>query len=260
MQVLPRLRRAAAAAATVALVLAPSSVAAAAGAGQTEVVVVHGVPNLAVDILLNGEVALANVNYGEIAKVTLPSGSYLVTVAATGTTTPVLEDTFVLPQRTSLTLAAHLDAAGAPKLAGYVNERGATGIQPFHLAAFGAVDILAGGSAVLSGVTNSQTARIDVPGGTTVPNVGIAPAGSTTAAVSLGNVTVPANTLVLAYAIGDGDNLSVITTTVAVTTPAGVPAGSAGLASTGLDGSVLALLMVLGLLTLAAPALAARRS
>jgi hypothetical protein len=227
-----RARRAVVALAAATLVILPATAASAAGAGETEVVIVHGVPNLTVDILVNGAPALTSVDFGDVAKVILPSATYKVDIVAAGTTGPaVLSGSFALKSRTSVTLAAHLKADGSPTLAAYVNQRGATGIQPFHLAAFPAVDILAGGSTALSGVTNGVTARIDVPGGTTVNAVGIAAAGSTTAALPIGDVTVPEGVLVLAYAIGDASTLRVVTEVIPVIpTPTGVPSGEGGLA------------------------------
>lgn len=227
-----RVRRAAVVLAAASLALLPATAASAAGAGETEVVIVHGVPDLTVDILVNGAPALTSVDFGDIAKVILPSATYKVDIVAAGTTGPaVLSGSFTLPSRTSVTLAAHLKADGSPTLAAYVNQRGATGIQPFHLAAFPAVDVLAGGGTALKNVTNGVTARIDVPGGVTVNEVGLAAAGSTTAALPIGDVTVPEGVLVLAYAIGDAETLRVVTEVIPVLpTPAGVPSGEGALA------------------------------
>jgi len=198
---------------------------------DAEVVVVHGVPGLEVDILVDGEAAIENFEFGDVVKTTLPAGTYTLAVAATGATDAVLTLEATLTAGASVTVAAYLDTDGDPKLAALVNETGATGIQPFHLANFGEVDILSGTTAVLEGVANGQTARIDVDGGTTVEAVGIAAAGSTTAAIALGDVTVQANTLVLAYAIGpDTDETlpTVVTETVTVAAVTSVPSGSGG--------------------------------
>lgn len=255
-----RVRRLAVAVAAAVLVLAPAGAASAVAAGETEVVIVHGVPGLEVDILVNGAPTLFNVNFGAVTTVTLPSGTYDIALRGSDDDDIIIAKSFTLAPRTSVTLAAHLKADGSPTLAAYGNQNSGTGIQPFHLAAFGPVDILAGGAAALSGVTNGQTARIDVPGGTTVPGVGIAVPGSKEAALPVGDVTVPANTLVLAYAIGSGDggSLRVVTAAVGVHTPSSVPSGSAGLASNGLPALVVAL-MALGALGIAAPAMAMRR-
>jgi hypothetical protein len=227
-----------------------------------EVVIVHGVPGLEVDVLVNGAAALRNVNFGDTVVTTLPAGNYTLAVAAPGSTTPILSLDATLVDGLSVTVAAHLNASGAPILAAYQNQNRATGIQPFHLANFGAVDILSGSTAVLAGVTNGQTARIDVAGGTTVSAVGIGAAGTGTAALSLGDVTVPNQRLILAYAIGPnvGESLPTVVTVVigALGEPHSIPSGSAGLADSGLPLGLFAV-MLFGGLMLAAPALASRR-
>ncbi len=246
-----------------ALAVLPAAAASASSHDTAEVVVVHGVPGLEVDVLVDGAAAIEGFNFGDDPVVTsLPAGSYTLAVAAAGTTDPVLTLDATLVAGTSVTVAAHLDASGNPQLRAYVNENSATGIQPFHLANFGAVDIFAGGEPVLEGVTNGQTARIDVDGGTTVPGVGIGAAGSGEVAIDLGSVTVPANTLVLAYAIGpdEGQTLpSVVVATVGVASDAGsVHSGTGGLASTALPTGVL-VAMLLGVALVAAPVVARQR-
>ncbi len=204
---------------------------AAAADEDAEVVVVHGVPGLEVDILVDGEAAITGFEFGDITKTELPAGDYTLGVAATGTTDAILTLEASLTAGASVTVAAYLDTDGDPQLAAFVNETGATGIQPFHLANFGEVDILSGTTAVLEGVANSQTARIDVDGGTTVEDVGIGAAGSGTAALTLGDVTVPENTLVLVYAIGpdtDDELPTVVTETVTIAAVESVPSGSGG--------------------------------
>lgn len=107
---------------------------AAAQTGTAEVVV-HGVPDLVVDVLIDGEVAIEAMEFADAPIVTtLPEGDVEIVVAATGTTDPVLSLDATLTSGTSVTVAAHLDALGAPKLAAYENRTTMAGIQPFHLA------------------------------------------------------------------------------------------------------------------------------
>jgi len=216
-----------------ALMLVPAQAAFADNHNNAQIVVVHGVPGLDVDVLVNGSAAITNFSFADDPVVTsLPAGDYTLAVAATGTTDPVLTLDATLVAGTSVTVAAYLDANGNPQLRAFTNQNATTGIQPFHLANFGAVDIFAGGNPVLEGVVNGRSARIDVPGGTTVSGVGIGAAGTGTIAIDLGSVTVPANTLVLAYAIGPdtGASLpSVVVATVDVASHASsVPSGSGG--------------------------------
>jgi hypothetical protein len=293
-------------AATAAAALALVPAAAFAQDGTAEVVAVHGIPqsifdtlgadSTAVDVYVAGSYddALLTFEFGDVGSVDVPAGAYDLEVYAAGSDPeagdPVLAlSTPSLSAGASASVVAHLDADGAPTLQPYINETDGTGIQVFHTAAFGAVDIIAGGEAVLEGVTNGQTARVDVPGGTTVPGVGVAPAGGEVA-LDLGDVTVPEDTLVLAYAIGsaDDESLQVVTGTTAATSaddngddngdtsddgadtdddagatdgerPTAVHSGSGGLAADGLPLWIVGL-MALGALTLASPALAVVRS
>jgi hypothetical protein len=244
--------------AAAALAFLPLTAVSAANHVGAEIVVVHGVPGLEVDVLVNGAAAITGFKFGDVVKTTVPAGEYTLGVAATGTTTAILEIQASLGAGLSATIAAFLDADGAPQLRAFVNENGASGIQPFHLANFGAVDILSGTTTVLGPVTNGQTARIDVPGGTTVPAVGIGAAGSGTAALSLGNVTVPRNTLLLVYAIGPntGDTLpTVVTSSTNVGGVHSIPSGTGG----GLDVLPLSLLLLaVGSLLFLAPTAVAR--
>jgi hypothetical protein len=248
--------------------------------GDAEVVVVHGVPGLEVDVLVDGEAAIEGFNFGDVVVTELPAGDYQLAVAATGTTDAVLTLDASLSAGDSVTVAAYLQEGGDPALEAFVNETDATGIQPFHLADFGAVSIIAGGEIALDDVTNGMTARVDVPGGTTVPGVGIGVAGSADAAIELGDVTVPDGQLVLAYAIGpdEGEELpTVVTETVAAGTadagddrttedhddesaqPTAVHSGTGGLAADAGLPRWVAALMALGALGLAVPAVAVAR-
>jgi hypothetical protein len=125
------------------LALLPLTAAAADHVGA-EIVVVHGVPGLEVDVLVDGAAAITGFEFGDVVKTTLPAGDYTFGVAATGTTDAILEIEASLGAGLSATIAAYLDTNGDPQLRAFVNENGASGIQPFHLANFGAVDILSG--------------------------------------------------------------------------------------------------------------------
>ncbi len=266
--------------AAAAVAVIPASSAFADSHEDAQVVVVHGVPDLGteVDVWVDGEVAFT-FDYEDIVVTDLPAGTYDLAVSATGDDEPILElEGAEVAAGGSYTIAAHLDADGNPGLNAYANETDAPGIQPFHLAAFGPVSIIAGGEIVLDDVANGATARIDVTG--EVPGVGIGVAGSDEAAIDLGDVTVGDDELVLAYAVGpqEGNDLPDVLVEVVSATPAddngddnGEDAeemeapdeehspGEAGLASTALPVWVIAL-MALGALSLTVPAVARKRS
>jgi hypothetical protein len=297
------MRRISVAVAAAALVLAPT--AASAQSGDAEVVAVHGIPQSVFDTLGADSTAvdvyvadsydepLLTFEFGDTGTLNVPAGSYTLEVFPAGADTSGDATLSIGPADlaagSSTSIVAHLTEGGDPTLAAYGNETDGTGIQVFHTAAFGAVDIIADGAAALEGVTNGQTARVDVPGGTTVPGVGVAPAGGDVA-IEVGDVEVPADTLVLAYAIGsaDDESLQVVATSVAAQAaddgaddgddaaddgddaaddgteetpvPSAVHAGSAGLADGGTSPLALSLLLAGIALLLAAPVTAAVRA
>lgn len=253
-----------------------------------EVVAVHGVPDEVfaalgvdsseVDVLVNGDVAFS-FSYGETLVVdSLEADTeYTIEVAPAGGD-PILDlGPVTLADGTSTSVVAHLTGEGAPALTAFENETDATGVQVFHAANFGAVDIVVGDDRPLEGAENGATARIDVPGGTDVAGVGVAPAGDDVA-IDLGTVTVPEDTLVLAYAVGQladaagddaaqddaagddtaGDDAAEAGDADDRQAPTAVDSGQAGLASDTLPLWVVTL-MGLGLLAIAAPTVAAVR-
>jgi len=244
-----------------AVLLLPST-AFAANHNSAEIVVVHGVPGLEVDILIDGATsALTGVNYGDTAVISVPAGSYVLGVAAAGSTDAILTANATVDAGASYSVVAHLDTNGDPQLSVFVNTNTTAGIQPFHAANFVPVSIIAGGAIVLDNVANGDTAHIAATG--VVPGVGIGAAGSTDAAISLGDVTVPQNSVVLAYAVGPNtgndlpDVFTVVISVVDAHVPTGVPAGDAGLAATSAPYALIAL-MFAGVALLAAPTLARR--
>jgi hypothetical protein len=276
--------------AAAALAAVPATAAMADSHEDAEVVVVHGVPGLTVDVLVDGEAAIEGFDFADDPVVTsLPAGDYTLGVAEAGSTDAILSADVTLEAGASYSAVAYLDTAGEPTLGAFGNETDATGIQAFHTANFDPVSIIAGGEIALDDVANGDTARIDVPGGTDVEGVGIGVAGSADAAIDLGTVTVPENTLVLAYAIGpdEGEELpAVVTAAVDVMTddapeddaaeddttdeadhdddaeevaqPHSVDSGTGGLVANGMPLWV-ASLMALGVLALAVPVAATAR-
>lgn len=240
-----------------------------------EVVAVHGVPpetfaslgvdSTAVDIYVNGDVLLEGVEFGDSAVQSgLPEADYTVDIRVAGSeadSDPLLTLGPAALTNGSYSVVAHLDTSGAPVLNAYGNDTSeGAGIQPFHTANFGAVDILAGGDAVLEGVTNGDTAII-ATGAASVPDVGIAVAGESEAALALGSVDVPEDTIVLAYAVGQlpADDAGDADAEEMEAPAAEHSPGEAGLASTTMPAWVVAL-MAVGALALATPVLARKRN
>lgn len=241
-----------------AVALMPAT-AALAQSDEGQVIVVHGVPDLDVDIYVNGELTLEGFQFGDVAgPLSLPAGSYELEVFAAGADpevdAPALTGSTDLPAGAVATIAAYLQEGGTPTLGVFVEnnsaiEAGNARISAYHLADFGAVDILANDGAVWEGVTNGNGANTDVPADTY--NIKITAAGDPATVAFDADVALAEGTNTIAYAIGsvEGGSFQVVTAAISGlgSAPEGVPTGDAGLAG---DTS-LALPIALGALALA---------
>ncbi len=236
---------------------------------EGQVIVVHGVPDLAVDIYVNGDLTFENSTFGDVfGPLALPAGDYEIEIFATGADpeadSPALTGSASLPAGAAATIAAYLQEGGAPTLGVFVEDNstiaaGNARVTARHLADFGAVDILANDGAVFEGVTNGQGADVDVPADTY--NIKITAAGDAATVAFDADVPLAAGTNTIAYAIGSvsGGSFEVAAATLTGLgeSPSGVPAGEAGLAAE--SGTVLPVLFgALALLALAGSAKLAR--
>ena len=217
---------------------------AAAATDSGTVSVVHGVPGLTVDVYVNGKAELTGFKTGEVASpLSLPAGSYDVAIRKAGeaaTAAPAIDKTVTLPAGANVSLVAHLSAAGAPTLTAFANPVGGLAnskarLVVRHTAAAPAVDVLAGGKPVFTGLTNPNQQTADLPPGTV--SAAVALAGTTKPVIGPADLTLKAGQVTVAYAIGSAqDNtLRLVTQSLptAQTMPQGVNAGSGGLAADG---------------------------
>lgn len=217
----------------------------ASAADNASVSVVHGIPKTPVNVFVNGKLTLRDFAPGKVAgPLSLPAGSYKVTVFAAantaGTGTPVISATAQVPAGANVTLVAHLTAAGKPTITPFVNDvsrlaAGQARLVVRHTAAAPAVDVRAGGTPVIKGLTNPNGRALTLPAGTVKADVVLA--GTDTVAIGPADVTLAEGTSTTVYAIGSAEQktlgLVVQTITGLHSTPGGVPAGSGGLADDG---------------------------
>jgi hypothetical protein len=222
------------AAAATTLALAPVATAQETGA----VYVVHGIPNTPVDVYVDGTRALDDFQPGTSAgPVDLPAGSREVEIfaadAADGSGEPVLSATADVPAGGNVTLVAHLDEGGQPTVTPFVNDvssvpAGQARLVVRHTAAAPAVDVLAGGSPVVSGLTNPNQEALVVPAGTV--SAAVAAAGTTDPVIGPADLTLTEGTATFVHAIGsleeDTLNLVVVTVSGLHSAPSGVPSGA----------------------------------
>jgi len=231
--------------------------------GDATLSVLHGVPDLTVDVWVNDELTLDDFKPGDLAgPLELPAGTYSVAITAadaTDASDPAIGPVdLTLDAGKSYTAAAHLDAEGNPTASLFTNdtsktEAGEGRLTVRHVAAAPAVDILAGGDAVISDLANGKEEVLDLPAGT-VP-AAVAAAGTTEPVLGPADVEVAEGTNTIVYAWGslEGDSLALATQTIdgLHSTPSGVQAGMTGLAAES-DPGVSPLAVGGGLLLLAA--------
>jgi len=225
------------------LALAPAT-SAVAQTAEGQVVVVHGVPDLTVDVYVNGDLTLEDFEFGTVAgPLTLPAGTYELEVYPAGAdpsaTDPALSGSADLPGGAYATIAAYLQEGGDPTLGVFVEnnsniDAGNARITARHLADFGAVDILANDGAVWEGVVNGVGADIEVPADTY--NIKVTAAGDPGTVAFDADLNLAEGTNTIAYAIGSvaGGTFQVVANTITglQSAPDGVPTGTAGLAGT----------------------------
>jgi hypothetical protein len=234
--------------------------------------VLHGVPGLTVDVYVNDELTLDDFEPGDLAgPLELPAGTYTVAItaadAADASAPAIGPVDLTLAGGTNYTAVAHLTEAGEPTATLFTNDTAQTAagqgrLTVRHVAAAPAVDVLAGGTAVITALANPSEAKLDLPAG--VVSASVAATGTTEPVIGPADVEVAegANTIVYAWGSLEDDNLAVAVQTVTVagmaSAPDGVPAGSAGLAATNAPGSdVAGWVAAAGGLLLAAMALGA---
>lgn len=215
-------------------------------AANASVSVVHGIPNTPVNVFVNGKLTLPNFKPGTVAgPLSLPAGDYQVTVFPAGNTAgtgkPVISAKATVPAGANVTLVAHLTAAGKPTITPFVNDvsklaAGQARLVVRHTAAAPAVDVRAGGTPVVKGLTNPQEKVLNLPAGSVKADVVLA--GTSTVVIGPATVDIKEGTSTTVYAIGSAaaKTLGLVVQTIPGlhSVPSGVPAGSGGLVHGGL--------------------------
>lgn len=225
-------------------------------AEKAQLSVLHGVPDLTVDVYVNGERTLDDFEPGDLAgPLELDAGTY--TVAITAADAENDDDPAIGPVDLELeagenyTAVAHLKADGDPTATLFTNDTSKTDagqgrLTVRHTAAAPAVDILAGGDPVVEGLENPDEATLDLDAGTI--EAAVAAAGTTDPVIGPADVTVEEGTLTIAYAWGslEDDNLALATQTISGlhSGPGGVNGGEAGLAASSMLPGVMAALAI----------------
>jgi hypothetical protein len=227
-----------------ALVALGGALPAAAAEGDARLSVLHAVPGLTVDVYVNNALTLDDFTPGTLAgPLELPAGTYSVAITAADAadaSAPVIGPIDLpLAAGGNYTAVAHLTPTGDPTATLYTNDTstipaGQGRLTVRHDAAAPAVDVLAGGAAVITNLANPAESVLTLPAGTV--SASVAATGTTEPVIGPADVAVTEGTSTIVYAWGslEDGNLALAVQTIdgLHSNPEGVPAGEAGLAAT----------------------------
>ena len=221
-------------AAVAALATAPAAQAQSTGT----IYVVHGIPNTPVDVYVDGQRAIDDFAPGASqGPLDLPSGSHQVALFAAdapdGSGTPVLSGQRRPPGRRKRHPGRAPDASPAnrpsPRSSTTCRQAaaGQARLVVRHTAAAPAVDVLAAGTPVISGLTNPNEKALEVPAGTVT--AAVAAAGTTRPVIGPADLNLKEGTATFVHAIGSlQDNTLSLVAHDRVelhSAPSGVPSG-----------------------------------
>lgn len=232
-----------------AFLAAGAALPASAAEGDASLSVLHAVPGVTVDVYVDGERTLDDFTPGTLAgPLALPAGTYSVAVTASDAadaSSPVIGPVdLTLAANGNYTAVAHLDPTGDPTATLFTNDTSTLGagegrLTVRHTAAAPAVDVLAGGSPVVTNLSNPNEQLLTLPAGTV--SASVAATGTTDPVIGPADVTVAEGTNTIVYAWGslEDDTLDLAVQTIdgLHSNPDGVPAGTAGLVATNGSGT-----------------------
>lgn len=237
---------AAAGLAVAAVVVAAAALpASAATTGTASLAVLHGVPDLTVDVYVDGARTLDDFTPGTLAgPLDLPAGAHSIAITAADAadaSAPAIGPVDVtLDAGASYTAVAHLDTAGQPTATLFTNDLAAVPagqgrLTVRHVAAAPAVDVLAGGTPVVTNLSNPDEQSLTVPAGTV--QAAVAATGTTAPVIGPTDLVLAEGVSTIVYAWGslDAGNLQLAVQTIdgLHSAPGGVPSGELGLAADG---------------------------
>ena len=178
--------------------------------GDAQLSVLHGVPGLTVDVWVNGDRTLDDFTPGSLAgPLALPAGAYQIAItaadAADASAAVIGPVTVNLAANGNYTAVANLDAAGKPTANLFTNDvsqiaAGKGKLTVRHTAAAPAVDVLAGGSAVVTNLANPNEQTLTLDPGTV--SAAVAATGTTAPVIGPADVTIAEGTHTIVYAWG----------------------------------------------------------
>jgi len=190
---------------------------AAAQGDDARITLLHGIPDTAVDVSVDGAVIIEDFQFGDREDLSALAGEVLVDlqVLLAGTEDVALDQgDITLPAEGNLTAVAHLDPDGSPMITLFVNgtdeiDAGKGRITFRHTAAAEDIDIRIDGSRAINGMTSGKDAGADLPADPI--EVEVFPTGSDDSVVGPETVDVLEGESVVVYIVGSDGDYTVLT-------------------------------------------------
>lgn len=239
-----------AAAFVAAALVATGGASASADSHEATVSVLHAVPDLPVDVYVDGEELIADFEPGTLTDpMPLPAGTYDIAIFPAGEGPdgdPAIEaDGVEVPGGVNATIVAHLTEDGEPTATVFVNDTaqlaaGESRVTARHTAAAPAVDVRVNEEPTFEGLTNPNEASADVAAGTISADVALAGTDDVVIGPADLDLAEGTHTIVYAWGSAEDDNLDIAVQTIDGLhgDPSGVPGGEAGLAADASSSSV----------------------
>jgi hypothetical protein len=192
-----------------ALLAIPAATSSAQAQPEAEIMLLHGIPGITVDVAVDGAVVIAGFEPGDMQDLSSFAGQTLTNleVRPAGTEDVAIGPvpSFDVPDSGNWTVVAHLDADGAPTITPFENDTSAAAdgqgrLTVRHTAAAPAVDIVLGDTRPVENLSNPDEASLDLPAGE-VAGAQIAPTGGDPIA-DVPTVSVTAGENLIVYAVG----------------------------------------------------------
>ncbi|QSB13661.1 DUF4397 domain-containing protein [Natronosporangium hydrolyticum] len=185
---------------------------------ESQVYVVHGIPEQDVDVYVDQELTVESFAPGDITgPLELAGGTYTIALTEPGGSVddPLISSDVDVPSGENVSLAAHLSEDGEPTLTAFVNDldelpSDQARLTVRHVAAAPAVNVLLNGEEAFTDLTNPNEDTQDVPAETASVEVVLAngsdPEDTQDPVLGPTDLTLTEGTLNVAYAIGSADD------------------------------------------------------
>jgi hypothetical protein len=222
-----------------------------------QVSLIHGVPGVAVDVVIDGTIIFSNFAFGETQDMSsLETGTSKVVIPAAD---------LQLPAEGSHSVIIHLDQAGVPMLSVFANDTSTIGagqgrLAFRHTAAAQVVDVLVAGAVFFGNMSNPNDVSTDI--GAATVSASVVPAGATEPVLAgPADFSVGDGEVLIVYLVGSEAEATLQFLTEVIgdlgTAPTGVETGNSPV---GVPGVVWVGVVVVAAIALTSGALARRRT